>query len=149
MAVITLGDYINDCRTRPVHMKDFYYSGVLTDDYLRSYVYDDSILIPYENALRTYLRKITFTDAELRKYRYNPWRFALDTYGSSEYWFLVLHANEMYSAAEFCNKENHFYTTSVLQFLNEISACEDKFLRRNEAEVDKFMNNLPAKLNVI
>ena len=145
----TLNQFIKSEQSNTVHTKDFFYKGVLTDDTTRLYVLDDSILIPYDTELNKYKVRRVLTDEELRKYKCNPWRVAQDVYGSPEYWFLVLHANEMYSASEFTRKYIHMYTTKVIPVITEILAVEDKNIRSNQNEVNRFMKGQPSKLNLI
>ena len=40
-----LKDYITEQSTNDIHMKDFFFKGVLTDDTTRLYVLDDSVLM--------------------------------------------------------------------------------------------------------
>lgn len=145
----TLNQYIKSEAANAIHMKDFFYKGVLVDDTSRLYVLDDSVLIPYDNELNKYKVRRVLSDAELRMYKCNPWLVAQEVYGSPEYWFLVLHANEMYSASEFTSKYIHMYKTSVLTLIDEILAVEDKNIRSNQTEVSRFMKGQPSKLNLI
>lgn len=145
----TISEYIRSGRQKPVKMTDYFYTGVLVDNVSRLYVLDDSALIPYDEELNKYRKSYTFTSEEYRKYKYNPWRVSYDVYGTTEYWFLVLHANELYSAMEFDMHTIDLYTTDVMSVLNEILTIEDEGMRKNQAEVNKFMKGLPAKLNVI
>ena len=145
----TLEQYIKSEQSSAIHMKNFFYKGVLTDSTSRLYVLDDSVLIPYDTELNKYKIRYVLSDEELRKYRCNPWRIAQDVYGNSEYWFLVLHANEMYSASEFTRKYIHMYKVAVLDVLTEILSVEDKNIRSNQTEVNRFMKGQPSKLNLI
>ena len=144
-----LKDYITEQSTKDVSMKDFFFKGVLTDDTTRLYVLDDSILIPYDDELAKYKVPYTLAGEEYRKYKYNPWKVAEDVYGSPEYWFLVLHANEMYSASEFDRQHIQMYKTAVISIIQEILAVEDKNIRSNQTEVNRFMKGQPSKLNLI
>lgn len=144
-----LKDYITEQSTKDVNMKDFFFKGVLTDDTTRLYVLDDSILIPYDDELAKYKVPYTLAGEEYRKYKYNPWKVAEDVYGSPEYWFLVLHANEMYSASEFDRQHIQMYKTAVISIIQEILAVEDKNIRSNQTEVNRFMKGQPSKLNLI
>ena len=144
-----LKDYITEQSTNDIHMKDFFFKGVLTDDTTRLYVLDDSVLIPYDEELNKYKVPYTLKGDEYRKYRFNPWRVSEDVYGSPEYWFLVLHANEMYSASEFDRQHIQMYKKAVLNVVQEILAVEDKNIRSKQTEVNRFMKGQPSKLNLI
>jgi hypothetical protein len=145
----TIADYIKSSKQKTLKITDYFYKGVLVDDTSRLYVLDDSILIPYDGELDTYRKSYTFTEEEYRKYKYNPWKVSYDVYGTTELWFLVLHANELYSAMEFDLETVSMYTTDVKKLLNEIVAIEDNSIRKNQAEVNKAMKGLPTKLNTI
>ena len=147
MATTTINDWIKESRQEDIKMSNYFYQGVLTDDVSRIHVLEDSILIPYDNRLNKYKKTHTMTKEELRTYAYNPWRLAKDLYGSTEYWFLVLHANEMYSANEFCSQTVTLYTTDVLNEIEEIRALNDKNIKSNISEVSKHIKGLPAKLD--
>lgn len=101
-------------------MSDFFYKGVLADNEVKLFVNDDSILNLYESILRKYKVKRTMSNEEFRKYKYNPQRFAHDLYGNTEYWWLLLHANEMNSAAEFDRQTLWIYTTDVIEAIKDI-----------------------------
>ena len=73
-----LKDYITEQSTNDIHMKDFFFKGVLTDDTTRLYVLDDSVLIPYDEELNKYKVPYTLKGDEYRKYRFNTWRVSED-----------------------------------------------------------------------
>lgn len=149
MPNVTLNSWINDKKNEDISMKNHFYKGVLTNDTTRLYVLEDSVLIPYDEELNKYKKTYTMNYAEFHKYRYNPWRLAKDIYGSTEYWFLILHANEMYSASEFDKERITLYTSDVLKVINEILAVEDVNIKRNISEVNKYMKGVPSKLDLI
>lgn len=149
MQDVTIKDYIQSGRKASLKMPNYFYTGVLVDDSTRLYVLDDSILIPYDNILNQHRITYTMKDEEYRKYKYNPWRVAYDVYGTTELWFLILHANEMYSAMEFNIKTLDMYTDDIFNILDEILTIEDSNMRKNQSEVNKFMKDLPTKLSII
>lgn len=143
----TLGDYIKNAKSRSIKMTDYFYPGVLINNNVRSLVSDSSILTAYDAKLSEYKKQYTFKDDEYRKYRYNPWRVSQDVYGTTEYWFLVLHANELYSAAEFDLHTLWLYTTNVTEALQDIIAIEDRDMKQASSDTKKYVAKEEFYLN--
>ena len=116
----TIGSYITNYRRQTIKMSDFFYKGVLADEAVKLYVNDDSILNLYDELLKPHKIKYTMTNEEFRKYKYNPQRLAHDIYGNSEYWWLLLHANELSSASEFGLQTLWIYKNSVIPVIKDI-----------------------------
>lgn len=96
----------------------------------------DSILKKYKKDLDDIIETRTFTYEEQRKYYYNPWRLSYDMYGSVEYWFLILEANNLYSATEFSQETIKVYDSSLPALVEAILALEEEFIDANEEEID-------------
>lgn len=144
----TIEQYIDSSRKTTLKMTDYFFKGVLVDTATYLKVLDDSILIDYDGLLDKYRKTWTFSDSEFRTYKYNPWKVSLDIYGTTELWFLVLHANEMYSADEFNERTVSLYTSDVLDLLKEISALEDNAKRKNESEVYNYMRYITPEITL-
>jgi hypothetical protein len=142
----TIADYLANIKSDNIQMDNYFFPGMLANDSVKSKVLDDSILNPYDGILDKYRKEYTFTNEEYRIYKYNPWRLAQDVYGSHQYWFLVLHANELYSASEFDLKTVSMYTTDVLDVLSEITIIQDKQLLYETAKNNKKMDEINAEL---
>ena len=59
--------------------------------------------------------------------------------------FLILHANEMYTEAEFCTKEICVYNKNVLSKISEILAVESNDFSKNRATIAKEEASLKKK----
>ncbi len=116
----TINEFIEKYRQQSIKFTDFFNKGVLVDTEVKLFVNDDSILNMFDDLLKKYKVKYKMTNAEYRKYRYNPHKLAHDIYGNSEYWWLILHANELNSASEFSMQTIWIYSTNVLDILKEI-----------------------------
>ena len=116
----TIGEFIDNYRKQPIKFTDFFNKGVLIDDEVKLFINDDSILNMFDDLLKKYKVKYKMTNAEYRKYRYNPHKLAHDVYGNTEYWWLILHANELNSASEFSMQTIWIYNTGILDILKEI-----------------------------
>ena len=127
-------------------MSDYFYTGLLTSDRALLKVMDDSILNPYDGTLDKYRVTYTFTNEEFRKYRFNPWKVSLDAYGTTEYWFLPLHANELYSANEFDLKTLSMYNQDVIPVVDEILAISKKFIIQEKHKAEKVIKDIEFQL---
>ena len=119
-SVTTIGQFIKKYKQQPIKFTDFFNKGVLIDDQVKLFVNDDSILNLFDDLLKKYKIKYKMTNEEFRKYKYNPHRLAHDVYGNSEYWWLILHANELDSASEFNLQNIWIYKADLLNILKEI-----------------------------
>ena len=75
------------------------------------------------------------SDKEYEKYKYKPKILSYDLYGTTELWFLLLHANELYSESEFNTKRCFVYNVQVLSKLTEILNVEAENIKKNRADV--------------
>ena len=138
---VTLKDYFKSSKNSGYKMSNYFLPGVFTNRNVSSKILDESILIPYEDHLNEYRKTYTFTNEEFRKYKYNPWKVSAEIYGTTELWFLVLHSNQMYSASEFCKQTVTMYTNDVLKLLQEITAVQDKEMRKATKDTYRYISN--------
>lgn len=135
----TIREFLNNYKKQSIKFTDFFNKGVLIDDQVKLFINDDSILNLFDDLLKKYKIKYKMSNAEYRKYKYNPHRLAHDIYGNSEYWWLILHANELNSASEFSLQSIWIYKASVLNILKEILIItaeeKDKALKMAEEEM--------------
>lgn len=94
------------------------------------------ILDKYKKDLDTLLETRTLTDDEQRKYFCNPWMLSYDLYGTVEFWFLLLEANNLYSATEFTQATIKVYNGSLPAVIESILALEEEFINSNEEELN-------------
>lgn len=116
----TIGEFLTQYKKQPIKFADFFNKGILADEEVKLFVNDDCILNMFDDLLKKYKVKYKMTNAEFRKYKYNPHRLAHDIYGNSEYWWLILHANELDSASEFNIQNIWIYKSTLLKVLKEI-----------------------------
>lgn len=143
----TIGEYLKNKKSESRHMTDYFYPGALTSSQVLLKVMDDSILNPYDALLDKYKKSYTYNKEEYRKYKYNPWRVALDVYGSTEYWFLPIHANQLYSANEFDARTVNMYTTDVIPVIDEIIAISNKQVRQETSKLNKMLKDVEFQIN--
>ncbi len=93
--------------------------------------------IPFRNLITTdYLNdfkreayKITLTDEEFRKYKYKPKLLAHDIYGNSEFHYIILAINGLYSIKDF-NKRTIYLIpkNELLNLLSYVYASNKKYI---------------------
>ena len=101
---------------------------VLNEDSFRSKYLDE-----FEDAKSV----VTLSDEEKSKYRYNPKLMSFDVYGTTELWFLILWANELYSSTEFTLETNRLtmYNSTILEKLERIIDLNHEIKKENANDV--------------
>lgn len=99
----------------------------------------ESILSKYQKELAQYLQKMDLSTEDYMKYRFNPKRFSYDIYGTTELWFLILYANELYNIGQFDLHSIYYYNSGSFIVLNRILDLEKVFIDINEAECDEIL----------
>ena len=112
----------------------------LPDNSDRKIIVNESFLFSkYKDELVQYLRKRELDDTEYRRYRFNPKLFAYDTYGTTELWFMVLHANELYTVNQFDLHTIYYYDPAFFDAINRAIDLEAPFSAINESEVEEIL----------
>jgi hypothetical protein len=94
-----------------------------------------SILDKYYDYLQKIVVSVTFTDEEYLKYRFQPKRFCMDFYDTTELWSSILRLNNMTSASQFVNQTIKAFTKDVFVVINEIMILEEERIRHNRFDV--------------
>ena len=96
-----------------------HYPKVLTDSTLgiKATVNYESRLDYFISSLNEYKSVMSLTQELYDKYKYNPKMMSYDLYDSTDYWWLLLQANEMHSAVEFTKRKVKYYSKSALKQL--------------------------------
>lgn len=100
---------------------------------------ESSLLSKYRNELAQYLERRHLDSTEYQKYRFNPKRFSYDVYGTTELWFMILHANELYTINQFDLTDVWYYNPGVFQVVTRALDLEMPFTNLNESEVDAML----------
>lgn len=134
----TIEEFVREYNDEPITFKTLYFKEVNKMDSGNKLVFlSDSVLLKYNNDLRNYLVKLTMTDKECNKYFYNPKLLSYVLYGTTELWFLLLHANEIYSTSQFSINPLWVYNTSIMNAINTILNLEKTYIDENEESVTK------------
>ena len=78
--------------------------------------------------------------------RYNPKLLSYDVYGTTELWFFILMANEIYTITEFDLRKVKMFDAAIISKLNRMLELDKEFLEINSMEV---MNEIQSEENVL
>ena len=118
---------------------DCFMRQIFTIDGKHLAVNAESILSKYQRELSQYIEKMDLSTTDYIKYRFNPKRFSYDIYGTTELWFLVLYANELYNIGQFDLHSVYYYSPASFIVLNRILDLEQIFVDINESECDEIL----------
>lgn len=97
-----------------------------------------NLLYDYEDELNSLAVKVKLSDLEMIKYKYKPFLFAYDVYGSVETEFLVLMMNNIIDPKDFdFNQIKVVPKSKLISLLGRISSINENYLyninsRKNE-----------------
>ena len=134
----TLDDFIReygseDLRVDAFHLKQvFWEEGKMKHKMI---VNSDNIADKYAVELEENKRSIELNTKEYYKYRYNPKLLSYDIYGTTELWFFILMANELYTAIEFNLHKLVLFDSAIITKLNRMIELDSEFLEINSMEV--------------
>lgn len=135
--IYTLGNFIQeygseDLRVDAFHLKEVFFDAGMDHKII---VNGDIISDKYAVELEENKRIVTLNTKEYYKYRYNPKLLSYDIYGTTELWFFILMANELYSMTEFDLKKLVLYDAAVIAKFNKMLELDQEFLEINNMEV--------------
>lgn len=136
----TLKDLIYNYENDNIKYGSFFLNEVVSESTRKIILTSESILDKYSDILSTLKEEYNMTDEEYKKYMYNPKHFSYKLYGTTELWFLILRANNMYSVTEFNKKHCYIYSGQIKSILNAIINIE-------KSDIDKNSDDIQAKLN--
>ena len=113
-------------------------------EYLNGYdMFITNVLYDYEEELRDLSVFIKLTDAERIKYRYKPYLFAYDLYGTREIAFIIMMLNGIIDPKEFdYNKIRVLRYNDLTAIINRIGAINEDYINKNKSKLKKdFKNN--------
>lgn len=134
----TLSDFISEYSIEDLRIDAFYLQQVFWDKNKMTHkvvVNENSIADKYANELEENKHIVELTTKEYYKYRYNPKLLSYDIYGTTELWFFILKANELYSISEFDLRKVVLFDTAIITKLNRMLEMDAEFLEINSMEV--------------
>ena len=134
----TLSEFISEYSIEDLRIDAFYLQQVFWDKNKMTHkvvVNENSIADKYANELEENKHIVELTTKEYYKYRYNPKLLSYDIYGTTELWFFILMANELYSISEFDLRKVVLFDTAIITKLNRMLEMDAEFLEINSMEV--------------
>lgn len=131
----TMTSYIKEYKNEESSYDALHLKEVLAGDTSKMILANESIITKYEKCLEQYVTTRTFTQAEERRYFYNPKVLSFDLYDTTELWFLLLRLNEMYSTTQFNVNPIKIYTGNVLPAIESILDTEKEIIGANTDEI--------------
>lgn len=135
--IYTLSDFIReysveDLRVDAFHLKEVFFQNGMKHKIV---VNGDNIADKYSAELEENKKIVEFTTKEYYKYRYNPKLLSYDVYGTTELWFFILMANEIYTITEFDLRKIKMFDAAIISKLNRMLELDKEFLDINSMEV--------------
>ena len=146
--IYTLSDFIReysveDLRVDAFHLKEVFFQNGMKHKLV---VNGDNIADKYSAELEENKKIVEFTTKEYYKYRYNPKLLSYDVYGTTELWFFILMANEIYTITEFDLRKVKMFDAAIISKLNRMLELDKEFLDINSMEV---MNEIQSEENAL
>lgn len=137
-AIYTLDDFVREYAAEDIRVDAFHLKQVFWDELTMKHkiiVNESSIVDKYIEELEENKRSVQLTTKEYYKYRYNPKLLSYDVYGTTELWFFILMANELYSISEFDLQKLVLYDSAIITKLNHMIDMDREFLEINSMEI--------------
>ena len=137
--IYTLSNFIREYGVEELRVDAFHLKEVFFQDGMnhKIVVNGDNIADKYAIELEENKKTVEFTTKEYYKYQFNPKVLSYDLYGTTELWFFILMANEIYTISEFDFKKLKLFDASIISKLNRMLELDKEFLEINSMEVMK------------
>ena len=133
----TIKEFIDNYTIDDVTFNTVFLKDVFNTPNGKMIVNGSSVLDRYRNELSQYKTKLKLTSEEYRKYQYNPKVLSYDIYGTTELWFLILHANELTSVSQFDMEQPYVYTGVIANVITSALNLEKDYIDYNEELKEK------------
>lgn len=113
-------------------------------EYLNGFdMFITNLLYDYEDELNGLAVVVRLSDVEKIKYRYKPWLFSYDIYGSAETQFIIMMLNGIIDPKEFdFNRVKVLRPADLQNVLNRINSVNESYLNNNRSKLrEDFKNN--------
>lgn len=133
----TLTDFIQGYNVESIRINLYYLQQIFSDDKMKRkiLVNESGIYEKYLEELEANKETVVLSTEEYHKYRYNPKLLSYDIYGTTELWFLILAANEMYTITDFDTRSLYLYNTGILSKIDRIVDLDRIIIEQNAAEI--------------
>lgn len=132
----TVKEYIEAYTNEELVSSAFYLRQVFTTDNNKKMLVNfNNLVVKYLPELKQIKVKVTLTNEEYAKYKYNPKVLSYDIYGTTELWFLILEANELHSTSQFNFRTIYLFRTDIVEKMTRILNLEVESKNYNEEEI--------------
>ena len=104
-----------------------------------------NLLYDYQDELDEIAVTVSLTPIEKAKYRYKPYLFAYDVYGSTEAKFIIMMLNNIIDPKEFdFDKVKVIRYGDLITVLNRMQAVNEDYLNTNRSKLKEDFKNNPG-----
>ena len=136
----TIRRFIKSFEAEELTFNEFYLRQYLKHKTGREMIVNfGDLLVKYMPELQSLKVRVTLSDEEYKKYRYNPKRMSYDLYGTTELWSLLLNANELLSVTEFNLRTLYVFSSSIIDKLRRILNLEEEVKNYDAEELSAAM----------
>jgi len=131
----TIKDYVAQFRNEDFNVSSFFLKQVFTVNDSKMLLNFENLVIKYMPELKDIKIKISLSNEEYSKYKFNPKVLSYDIYGTTELCFLILEANELHTITEFNSRTIYLFRVDVVDKLVRILNLENETKNYNEEEI--------------
>lgn len=137
---MTIKDYITQYNNEDITFSEFFLKQVfITAAGKKLLMNFENLIIKYMPELKEMKVKVTLSNEEYSRYRFNPKLLSFDIYGTTELWFLILEANELHTISQFDSKTIYLFRADIIEKAARILNLEVDNKNYNADEVSAAM----------
>lgn len=137
---MTIKDYITQYNNEDITFSEFFLKQVFVTDAGKKLLMNfENLIIKYMPELKEMKVKVTLSNEEYSRYRFNPKLLSFDIYGTTELWFLILEANELHTISQFDSKTIYLFRADIIEKAARILNLEVDNKNYNADEVSAAM----------
>lgn len=137
---MTIKDYITQYNNEDITFSEFFLKQVFVTDAGKKLLMNfENLIIKYMPELKEMKVKVSLSNEEYSRYKFNPKLLSFDIYGTTELWFLILEANELHTISQFDFKTIYLFRADIVEKAARILNLEVSNKNYNADEVSAAM----------
>lgn len=137
---MTIKDYITQYNNEDITFSEFFLKQVFVTDAGKKLLMNfENLIIKYMPELKEMKVKVSLSNEEYSRYKFNPKLLSFDIYGTTELWFLILEANELHTISQFDSKTIYLFRADIIEKAARILNLEVDNKNYNADEVSAAM----------
>ena len=137
---MTIKDYITQYNNEDITFSEFFLKQVFVTDAGKKLLMNfENLIIKYMPELKEMKVKVSLSNEEYSRYKFNPKLLSFDIYGTTELWFLILEANELHTISQFDSKTIYLFRADIIEKAARILNLEVSNKNYNADEVSAAM----------